>query len=293
MECEFCKNSFNNKNSLIKHQKTARYCLKIRGEELSNNHVCEFCELNFSTQFNYNRHISTCKSNNLASEYFEKNQLLEKEILKLKTILEEKNNQIKDLQAQIEKMATTAINRPTTQNNQNNNNQRINQIINNLTPITEDHLKEQAEFLTIDHIKDGIPGYVKYALEYPLKDKIICTDYSRRKIKYKDEDGVLIDDPEMIKLTQKLFKAIEEKNDILIQEYSKEIQQKYNILMIETPNNEMNDSDTEMLEAKFNVLTKEFFNAKDRTREIKEIAKGNKNETYYEFVKDICSKTIK
>jgi hypothetical protein len=140
--------------------------------------------------------------------------------------LEEKNIQIKDLQSQNETMAITAINRPTTQNN----NQRINQIINNMTPITEDHLKEQAEFLTIDHIKDGIPGYVKYALEYPLKDKIVCTDYSRRKIKYKDEDGVLIDDPEMIKLTQKLFKAIEEKNDILIQEYSKEIQQKYNIL---------------------------------------------------------------
>jgi hypothetical protein len=48
-------------------------------------------------------------------------------------------------------------------------------------------------------------------LEYPLKDKIVCTDFSRRKLKYKDENGNLIEDPEMIKLSQKLFKAIEEK----------------------------------------------------------------------------------
>ena len=48
-------------------------------------------------------------------------------------------------------------------------------------------------------------------MEYPLKDKIVCTDFSRRKLKYKDENGNLIEDPEMIKLSQKLFKAIEEK----------------------------------------------------------------------------------
>ena len=78
----------------------------------------------------------------------------------------------------------------------NQNQQRYNTIINNLTPITEDHLKEQAQFLTIDHVKNGVDGYVKYALDYPLKDKIVCTDFSRRKIKYKDEEGNIIEDPD-------------------------------------------------------------------------------------------------
>ena len=26
-------------------------------------------------------------------------------------------------------------------------------------------------------------------LDYPLKDKMICVDYSRRKVKFKDKDG--------------------------------------------------------------------------------------------------------
>ena len=301
--CEFCLNTFKTNSNLINHMKTAKYCLKLRNKD-NENFICEYCNKKLSSNYTLRVHKKTCKEKELLYEK-QKEDNYKKEINNLKTKLKEQKDEykkqlkeqkdeyelkIKELQNQIERLATTAINKPT---NIQNNNQRINQIINNMTPITDEFLKEQAEFLTLEHLKDGISGYVNYALDYPLKDKIICTDFSRRKVKYKDENGTLIDDPEMIKLSQKLFKAIEEKNDILIEEYSKEIQQKYNILVFQTPNNEMNDTETEMFEAKLNVLTQEFFNAKDRTREIKEIVKGNKNETYYEFIKDVCSKTFK
>ena len=134
-----------------------------------------------------------------------------------------------NLQDKIENLAITAIKRPTIQNTQ----QRYNTIINNLTPITEEHLKEQAQYLTIDHIKNGVDGYVKYALDHPLKDKIICTDFSRRKIKYKDDDGNVIEDPEMINLTQKLFQAIKDKNSQLVSEYIIELKERFDILVME------------------------------------------------------------
>ena len=193
-----------------------------------------------------------------------------------------------NLQDKIENLAITAIKRPTIQNTQ----QRYNTIINNLTPITEEHLKEQAQYLTIDHIKNGVDGYVKYALDHPLKDKIICTDFSRRKIKYKDDDGNVIEDPEMINLTQKLFQAIKDKNSQLVSEYIIELKERFDILVME-PNNDMDDDESEEYGNRMDIITDDLFRVSSQRREIDEIANGNKNEIYYRFIKDICSKTFK
>ena len=134
-------------------------------------------------------------------------------------------------------------------------------------------------------------GYVQYALEYPLKDKIICTDYSRRKIKYKDEEGKIIDDPEMCKISQKLFQAIEEKNSSLISEYTRELHEKYNISIMET-NNEMDNNESDCFYTNLEMITEELLKIKNQKREVDEIAVGNKNDIYYDFVKDVCSKTV-
>jgi hypothetical protein len=202
---------------------------------------------------------------------------------KIKELVE----QLKEKDERIERLATVAINRPTTQNNQ-----RINNIINNLTPITEDYLKQQAEYLTLDHVKNGVNGYVQYALDYPLKDKIVCTDFSRKRIKYKDEEGNLIDDPEMLKLAQKLFKAIEDKNTTLINEYIRELCENYNVLVM-GPDDDMDEYEGDEYEAKLELLTNQLLEVKKQRKNITEIAKGDKNETYYDFMKDICLKTVK
>ena len=38
------------------------------------------------------------------------------------------------------------------------------QILNNLVPITSEHLREQAQFLTLDHVRNGIDGVAQFAV---------------------------------------------------------------------------------------------------------------------------------
>jgi hypothetical protein len=285
MECQYCKKTFKSTSNLNYHIKNAKYCLILRNEKSNGSFQCKNCLKNFSTKQRKDLHVNNCKTN--INDVINENIVLKEKIKDKDEQLKELKEQIKEKNEQIERLATVAINRPT--NIQNN---RINQIINNLTPITDQYLKDQAEFLTIDHIKDGVDGYVKYALDYPLKDKIVCTDFSRRKIKYKDEEGNLIDDPEMLKLSQKLFKAIEEKNAFLVNEYIKELHERYNILIM-NPNNEMEDLESSDYFSKLEMITDELFKVKDQKKEIDEIAKGNKPEIYHNFLKDVCSKSIK
>ncbi len=195
------------------------------------------------------------------------------------------------LQEHIERLETKAINKPTIIKPTINNN-KINNIVNNLIPLTNEYIKEQANYLTLDHVKNGVNGYVQYALDYPLKNRIICTDYSQRKIKYKDEEGNIIDDPEMIKISQKLFEAIKDQNSYLVDEYIKELHDKYKIIALE-PNHEMEENTSDDYERSLNILSKELFKINNQKREIIEISEGSKNDTYHEFVKDICGKIIK
>ena len=291
-KCEYCNTEFSNKYTLQNHIKTAKFCLKLRNELIDNNlFICSYCKKTFTTNYNLVNHVNKCdsKKENIKEEL--ENKLKQQEEFYENKLKEQQifyENKISILQDKIENLAITAIKRPTIQNTQ----QRYNTIINNLTPITEEHLKEQAQFLTMDHIKNGVDGYVKYALDYPLKDKIVCTDFSRRKIKYKDEEGNLVEDPEMLNLTQKLFQAIKNKNSQLVSEYILELKDKFDVLVME-PNYDMDDEESEDYGNRMNIVTDDLFKIKDQKKEIEEIANGNKNEIYYRFIKDVCSKTLK
>ena len=280
--CSYCNKKFSSKSNLKNHNLKAKYCLKKRNETQNNNYNCEGCLKKFTSKQNLDNHNIKCSYILIKNQKFEEiKEYYEKQ-------LNDQKEQIKELQNQLANIALNASIKPT---HIHQNNQRINNVINNLIPITDEHLKQQAEFLTIDHIKNGVDGYVQYALEFPLKDRIVCTDFSRRKIKYKDDEGNLIDDPEMTKVTQKLFKAIEEKNSILVDEYIKELQDKYNIL-IRNPNNDMNDEEIKDFDSTGNIILTETFKVNAQKREIKEVANGQKPEIYYEFIKDVCSKTV-
>ena len=289
IECEYCNKIFSNNSNLKTHIKNSKYCLKLRNVQFEGNFTCSLCKKSFSTKQYKENHEKICNNNSIINENILLKQMLKEkeEMIKvLKEQIKEKDEVIKDLKKEfkkelkekddcIERLATVAINRPTTHN------QRINNIINNLTPITENYLNEQAEHLTLDHIKNGVNGYVQYALDYPLKDKIVCTDFSRKRIKYKDEAGNLIDDPEMVKLAQKLFKAIEDKNTTLINEYIHELFENYNELAM-GPN-----EDEDKLRSKIKLLTKKLLEVKKQQKNVIDIAKGDKNETYYDFMKYI------
>ena len=119
----------------------------------------------------------------------------------------DQKKQIKELQDKLENIAIKAVQRPTTRNTQ------INNYIQQLKPVTDEHLLDSVPNLTIDHIIKGPEGYAEYALEYPLKDRMVCSDYSRRKIKFKDKDGKVITDPEMNTLAVKFFESINDKKE--------------------------------------------------------------------------------
>ena len=54
----------------------------------------------------------------------------------------------------------------------------------------------------------------------------------------------------------------------------------------------MNDEEIKEFDSTGNVILAEAFKASAQKREIKEVANGQKPEIYYEFIKDVCSKTV-
>jgi len=221
--CKYCKNSFTTKSGLNKHQKNTKYCLKIQNT-LNNTFKCIGCNNTYSSKQRITDHKETCllyvdkKYQEEITKLKSENTLnMDKLKIRHRIYTTELKEQIKDLQNKLEHIAVEATKRPITINNStNNNHQKIGQIINNLIPITEDHFREQVQYLTMEHIQNGAEGYAQYAMEYPLKDRVLCTDYSRRKLKYKNEEGDVVADPEMIKLAQRLFTSIDIQNARMI-----------------------------------------------------------------------------
>ena len=288
MICNFCNKQFSNSWNLKNHQKTVKYCLEIQGLK-KDDFKCDFCFKNYSQKRELDRHLVNC----IEKKLLEKDAIIsnltsekDKIISEKDKIISEKEDRIKDLQDQL---IDIIRNRPATIINHNNNsNQRINTIINNLQPITDEHLNEQAQHLTLDHIKQGVDGYVKYALEHPFKDRIVCVDYSRKKIKYKDQDDNIIEDPEMTKLSQKFFKAIERKNTEIVESQLSVLYQKLEDLT-NNSNDEMNEDETIIIQNNSDRITDKIFSFRNNRLDIMEASKGKKSDIKNVFVKNICS----
>lgn len=272
MQCQYCNNVFSSKTNLNNHQKTAKYCLKLRGDTVSR-YTCKTCEKPFNKKFNLNRHQEKCVSIDLFHDLQENMKKIENEKLEFKIhidllniqVLEQKQT-IKELQDKLENVAIKAVSRPTTSNKT-----QINNYIQNMQPVTDEHLVDNVQHLTIDHIKKGPEGYAEYALEYPLKDRMLCSDYSRRKVKFKDKDGNVITDPEMTTLARKFFSSIKDKNKELICKSANELKEKLG---------DDNIMDT---------VVKLF----DYKSDIEKGSDGEKTEFHHDFVKQVCSQTIK
>ena len=81
----------------------------------------------------------------------------------------------------------------------------------------------------MEHFKNGIQGLAKYAIDYPLKDRVICTDDSRYQFKWRDgdNDDSVVCDRKMITLVKKLFMALRDKNAQLADVAVKEMRERY------------------------------------------------------------------
>lgn len=279
MECQYCKNKFSNKTNLNTHQKRAKYCLKIQGGSSLTNaciYICEGCGKQFIKKYDYNRHLTICKKSSSVESYKNKykisenkmiqsesfNKMLEKQLFEKDTIIGELKSQIKTLQDKLENVAIKAVQRSTTTVNKT----QINNFIQKMEPVTSDHLSKYAPNLTIEHVQKGASGYAEYALEYPLKDRIACVDYSRRKIKFKDTDGNVVADPEMSKLAPMFFESIKNKSSELVHG-------------LNTP-----DMDSAMFES-----VAMLFNTNS---DVKNSSSGIKSDFYHDFVKHVCSGSV-
>ena len=155
-------------------------------------------------------------------------------------------------------------------------------------PITDAHLQEHVQNLNPLHVQNGASGYAKYALEYPLKDMIVCTDFQRRNCKYKDENGNVVSDPEMTKITKRLFSAIKERNEELINEYSAELQAKWRSIN-ESGNPGMDQEECDDFASKTNAALEFAMDILSQKRQTSEMADGMRPDLFYSFVRELAA----
>lgn len=211
----------------------------------------------------YTKKIEDCEMKMKEQDKHHDEKMKEKELYILKL-----EKTIEDLQNKLFELAS----RPTTSTTTNNNNK----IFANMHLITPDHLQEQAKNLTLDHIKRGAIGYGEYFLDHPLKDRVICTDFSRRKLKYKNENGEIVTDPELTNLSELLFKSIKDRNKELTVQYTKELTNRF-----------ANKND--LLEVSYFMELATKFSEQDVM--VGKMFDGAKNDIFHDIIRHICSKT--
>jgi hypothetical protein len=214
MKCEFCSNEFSNKQNLNAHQKRTKYCLKLQGISKAEVHTCSNCDKKFEISANYRRHLKTCNKPGMDKM----RQKIEEQEIKIK-LLEQENMLLrkdkKDLQDRYDNLSITAVKRPTT----STKNVQINNYIKNMSPLLQSDITDNVHNLTLEHHSKGPEGYAEYALEFPFKDKIVCVDTARNKIKYKNEDGDVIEDVGFRKMMIKLCTELKDRSFSLSQEH--------------------------------------------------------------------------
>lgn len=244
------------------HQKNAMYCLKLQ-----RTNAC-ICGDMFITIQKLSQHQSFCKDfvkdkyrQDIQKDFDSHEEKYRIIIDSLRQKIMDQQEQIQHLQDKLGEVAIKSAEKPTTTNN-------IINIVQNLQPIEDSDFTKHLDHLSIDHIKRGASGYADYALEYPLKDKIICVDYSRRKVKFKNISGDIITDPEMNNLATKFFQSIQDKNKHLILEQGSVLKEQLGGEQVDT-------------------IMKLF----DMEDAVSKGAKGEKDKFHHEFVKNVCSQT--
>ena len=249
IKCDFCEHVFQKKSVLIQHQKKTKYCLKIQLELKQTEFQCQFCTKILSSKQSLSRHSKICNIKNTIKQEIESPQNIlerynkkcnenigmQKQICEMKLDLEKYQIEIQRLQTKIEEIAMQ-----TKQNITINN--KINQQVIQLNPITDQYLSEQVQNFTISHFKNGLDGISDYAIEYPLKNAITCSDQNRQQFSWRDGDNGnhVICDSKMYHLTRKLGKSLQNKSEKLLAEVINEVEEKYNDLITQhSQKNEM------------------------------------------------------
>jgi hypothetical protein len=230
MECEFCKKILSSLTSLNTHKATTKYCLKIQNKNLAENFKCTDCNKTFTTKNTLLLHIKNCKDKEKNKDIIiaKQESIIENYKEQLRKQEDTYKEQIKELQDKLERLATTAISKPTSSTTNNNNNTKI--LL--LAPLDLSHERISnivSTKLNGDHIVDGIAGLAKFVKDEIIKDdngNILynCVDSSRQMFKYKNDKGDVIKDKNANKLIGAIQPALKEKTNDLYFEYGSKIE---------------------------------------------------------------------
>ena len=234
--CEYCNAIVSSKYILKTHLSTNKTCLSIRNLELKTNYMCEGCNLFTLDNQKLSNHHESCKSyqiilikNELEKKYNEEikqlnDKLIEKQIYHSEMKLNFEKT-IKDLQIQneklidsLQKLASQAIDKPTTTVTNIKNNFSDKYFLDAIA--TEDVKRKFQNYLTEELFFEGQRGIAQLCTEHIIKTKdnkslMVCTDTSRKKFKYMDENGNMKEDFEARTFTDKVSKPIKDVSKIV------------------------------------------------------------------------------
>jgi len=249
MDCHFCKRKLKTAASLKTHQKTAKYCLILRGKIKKGLHICTFCAKDFSQKVHLNNHMKVCESvlENV-SELKEKVKILEQKIQILEQAKRDWIQEKNELNKKHEDLTQTLAIQPRyTQHN------RIN-IIQNLAIFnkTDDDIQRIVhENYNIDHLIDGQKGVARFTNENIIKQQpggkpiYVITDKIRGNGKYRVSNSEMVIDNGMIGLSDKVIPSMRKKAAVIYRDDfdNEEVQNGYNELI----QDDMTDFRSEMI----------------------------------------------
>jgi hypothetical protein len=289
--CSFCGYTATTKSNLKSHQAKTMYCLEIQhGKVKSSIHVeddvedhkCVWCENSYAHKTSLVRHQKLCKAKDSQQRVKDAITPYMLKIVELEATIRSKDQQIIQLSEQVSELqkahqavAMSAVSRPTSVKTNIKNLQ-----VNNLTPLLTEEMRSHLPMLTHEHINAGAAGLAKYAVDYPLKDKVIIADASRRKIKWKNETGAIVEDLEGVELCKKFFEVHREASREKISELMREVMKNHE--------EAIDADDTEAIK----ICDERICKLHDLRRGILRLSRGDTDELRADFVKEVCVKLV-